>query len=244
MNKRLLLFLFIAALGFYSCNDDENPNNEQEASLNTIMPLGASRVEGNRPAHESFRYELWKNLVDGNWDFDYIGTKDDPSSYPSYSGMDFDPDHEGRGGWTSGQILSGIEGWLEEAGAPDIVLFSSPGGNDGLQRLSYEQALENVNNIIDIIQDANPNVTIIIERLAPGLSFFMSDELIVYFNRMQEDIVTIANDQTTSTSKVLTVDMATGFMDSFLADPVHYNEVGAKFIADRYYDVLTDVLEQ
>ena len=72
----------------------------------------------------------------------------------------------------------------------------------------------------------------------------MTEQLASYFSQMQEDIVNIAAEQTTASSKVITVDMATGFMDSFLADPVHYNETGAKFIADRYYEVLSNILER
>ena len=208
------------------------------------MPLGASRVEGARPGYESFRYELWKLLVDGAWDFDYIGTMDDPAEYPSYANMDFDDDHEGRGGWTSGEILGGIDEWLAEAGAPDIVLFSSPGGNDALTGLPYEDAIANINAIIDIIQTANPNVSIIIEQLAPARSDAMTPELTTFFTQMNQDVLTIASQQTTATSSVTTVDMATGFDDSFYADDVHYNEAGATVVANRYYEILVDILKQ
>ncbi|NNF35462.1 MAG: hypothetical protein HKN68_15235 [Saprospiraceae bacterium] len=244
MVKKYFVFILIGILFFTACGEEEKPINSSETTLNTIMPLGASRVQGNRPAYESYRYEMWKLLLDENWEFDFVGTRKDRASYPSYAGLDFDMDHEGRGGWTSGQILAGIHGWLDETGAPDIVLFSSPGGNDALQNMSYDQALSNVNDIIDVIQDANPNVTIIIEQLAPGQSFIMTEQLTTYFNQMQQDIVTVAAEQSTATSRVLTVDMATGFMDSFLADLVHYNERGARFIAERYYDVLVDVMER
>ena len=207
------------------------------------MPLGASRVEGARPEFESYRFELWKQLVDGGWDFDYIGTEDDFASYPNHAGMAFDTDHEGRGGFTSGQLLDGMEEWLAGAGAPDIVLFSSPAGNDALLGLSYDQAIDNINSIIDAIQSSNPNVTIIIERLAPARSDLMTAELTNYFEQIQQDVVTIATDQTTATSQVITVDMVTGFNDSLLADDVHYNEAGALFIANRYYKVLVNVLQ-
>lgn len=128
-------------------------------------------------------------------------------------------------------------------GAPDIVLFSSPGGNDILNgEASFEEIVANINQIIDIIQESNPNVTIIIEELAPGMSSFMTAQLTADFNAMQQEVRTIASEQTTSTSQVITVDMFTGFDDSFLADDVHYNEAGAQFIAERYYDVLQGVL--
>lgn len=116
------------------------------------MPLGASRVEGARPDFESYRYELWKLLVDGGWDFDYIGTQTDNASYEGFLDLPFDNDHEGRGGWTSGEILNGLSAWLSATSAPDIILFSSPGGNDILNGLaSYSQTISNINAIIDTL---------------------------------------------------------------------------------------------
>lgn len=219
--------------------DPVTPSN----SINTILPLGASRVEGARPVFESYRYDLWKQLNDGGYTFDFIGTRQDEGSYPNHTGLAFDLDHEGRGGWTSGQILNGINDWLDATGAPDIVLFSSPGGNDALQNLSYTDAISNINAIIDALQAKNPNVTILIEQMAPARSDAMTPQLSTYFTQMQSDVVTIATNQSTSTSRVIPVDMFTGFTDTFCADEVHYNEEGAAFIATRYYEALTDILE-
>ena len=244
---KITLILFILILtGFciFSCDDDQPKPKPQSNSLNKIMPLGASRVEGDRPAFESYRYELWKLLVDGDWDFDYIGTMTDEADYEDLQNLPFDNDHEGRGGWTSGNILEGISDWLELTGTPDIVLFSSPGGNDALTGSSYDQAISNINAIIDILQTANPNVTIIIEQMAPAHSDEMTPELTTFFNDLQQEVVDVATQQSTATSDVITVDMYTGFEDSFLADDVHYNELGAVFIANRYYDVLQNVLRQ
>ncbi len=240
-----MLLIAISVMLFNACDkDNDTTPKPQSNSVNKILPLGASRVEGARPDYESFRYELWKDLIDGGWTFDFIGTQSDNASYPSYNGNDFDIDHEGRGGWTSGQILDGLNSWLSETGSPDIVLFSSPGGNDALQELPYEEAVENINNIIDIIQANNPNVTIIIEQMAPGRSGIMTSELTSYFDQMQQEVLSIATNQTTSTSQVIAVDMFTGFNDSLLADDVHYNEAGAEFIANRYYNVLENILEE
>ena len=152
MKRQFNYFILITLLIITGCSD-EDPTGPviPNESINKIMPLGASRVQGARPVHESFRYELWKQLVDGGFTFDFIGTVDDPFQYPEYQGLTFDDDHEGRGGFTSGQILSGISGWLDEAGIPDIVLFSSPGGNDLLSNRSYSDALANINEIIDIV---------------------------------------------------------------------------------------------
>ena len=37
--------------------------------------------------------------------------------------------------------------------------------------------------------------------------------------------------------------MYTAFNDNLLADDVHYNEEGAKFIADKYFNILKNLLE-
>ncbi len=246
--KKNFFYLFVGILLIFSaCDDNEAPMPDNEApgtSINKIMPLGASRVEGARPAFESFRYELWKLMIDGEWEFDYIGTMEDDAAYPAFAGADFDTDHEGRGGYTSGQILAGINGWLDDAGAPDIVLFSSPGGNDALEGLPYDQAISNINEVIDAIQAANPEVTVIIEQLAPARTDLATPELVAYMEQLRQDVLTIATDQTTATSQVIPVDMYTGFSDAFLADDVHYNEAGARFIADRYYTLLVDILQE
>ncbi|MGK0316821.1 MAG: hypothetical protein ACI86M_003057 [Saprospiraceae bacterium] len=190
---------------FNSCGKDDSTSTLQSTSINKIMPLGASRVEGSRPAFESFRYELWKDLTENNWTFDYIGT---------------------------------------QTGAPDIVLFSTLGGNDGLQNLPFDQTISNIKAVIDVLQNANPNVTIIIEQGAPGRSDIMTTELTNYFNLLTQEILTIASEKSTTSSQVIAVDMFTGFTDSLFADDIHYNEVGANFIASRYYAILENILEE
>ena len=235
---------FITLIFLNACSKNDHLESKPiSTSINKILPLGASRVEGARPLYESYRYELWSKLKENNWTFDFIGTQTDDANYSSVYSQEFDNDHEGRGGWTSGQILDEINDWLIETGAPDIVLFSSPGGNDALQALPYQDAVNNINAIIDVLQESNPNVTIVIEQMAPGLSEIMSEELTSFFNQMQQEVLNIATNHSTTSSQVITVDMFSEFNDSMLADDVHYNEIGAKFIADRYYNILEEVLQ-
>ena len=70
----LLLILFVGLIGCgeenISGNQDDNEQEQISDSINKILPLGASRVEGARPDYESFRYELWKDLVENDWVFD------------------------------------------------------------------------------------------------------------------------------------------------------------------------------
>ena len=246
--SHLLLVVFCVCLPFGCQSDDFDQGNaaEEENTIdipNKIMPLGASRVQGLSPWFESYRYELWKDLIDGGWGFDYIGTETEMGSYPNYEGMSFDPDHQGHGGWTSGQILNSLESALLETGVPDIVLFSSPGGNDILDGLPYENIIENINDIIDLFQDRNPEIVILIGQLAPGKTSFMTPELTAIFDQAVLDVKTIAQEQSNDDSQVIPVNMYDGFQDRYLSDDIHYNEEGAKFIAKRYYEVLETVLE-
>ena len=245
---RLFFVLFSICLLLLSCEneaaDQQNPPEENTPdSLNKIMPLGASRVQGLTPFFESYRYPLWKALIDGGWDFDFIGTEKEIGSYPSYEGFSFDRDHQGNDGWTSGQILDHLPTALSEVPTPDIVLFSSPGGNDILDELPYEDVLDNVNDIIDFFQDLNPDIVILIEQLAPGKSSFMTPELTAIFDQAVLDVETIAQAQTNDDSQVMPVNMFEGFEDRYLADDIHYNDEGAEFIAQRYYEALQSILE-
>ncbi|MEM9363064.1 MAG: GDSL-type esterase/lipase family protein [Bacteroidota bacterium] len=240
-------FVLVFVVLLFSCSSESTsisetlvPNN----SRNKIMPLGASRVAGARPEYESYRFELWKLLVDSGTEFDFIGTENDGANYPDFNGLSFDRNHEGRGGINSSEIRSGINEWLRESGAPDIVLFSSPGGNDDLTSITYEGVLENINAIVDAIQAINPNVTIVIEQAAPPMTREQTSEFLAVYNQIIQDVVTIGERQSTPTSKVLTVDMATGFTDAMLADDVHYNEAGAQFIANRYFEILQNLLSE
>ena len=92
--KKTIITIFIVSL-IFGCSNVEDSPKPISTSINKIMTLGASRVEGSRPDYESFRYNLWKNMIENNWTFDFIGTQSDEASYPSFNGFDFDIDHEG-----------------------------------------------------------------------------------------------------------------------------------------------------
>ena len=245
----LLLLVVICICLLIGCQSDElyQRNATKKENINDIpnkiMPLGASRVQGLTPLFESYRFELWKDLIDGDWDFDYIGTEIETGSYPNYDNLSFDPHHQGKMSWTSEEIFEELESILHETGYPDIVLFSSPGGNDILDGLPYENVIENINGIIDIFQNRNPDIVILIEQLAPGKTSFMTPELTVIFDQVVLDVETIAQEQTNENSQVIAVNMFEGFTDRYLADNLHYNAEGAEFIAQRYYEVLETLLE-
>ena len=207
------------------------------------MPLGASRVQGSPPAYLSYRYNLWKKLRLNGYNIDFIGGEVDGEIYPLVNEEEFDPHHEGHSGWTSGQLLADLPNWTARVDTPDIVLFSSPGGNDIIDGLSYESAIENVVDIVTIA-GFQLEVTVVLEKMAPGHSLVMMIELLgTNHARLLNDIDSLASSLTTASSEVLVIDMATGFTDNMLADPIHYNQDGATFVADRYYSLLETILD-
>jgi lysophospholipase L1-like esterase len=234
----ILIFITIVILIVGYSFLPKNRNNK----ATKIMPLGASRVEGNVPDYESFRYYLWKKLIWNGYTVDFIGTNKENAQYPKVNNISFDRDHEGWSGWTSKDIHSQLKSWLNEIEMPDIVLFSSPGGNDALEGLPFKETVSNVNSIIEVLQNSNPNIIIIIEQMAPAHSDYMTSDLVNYINSLNQEMLKIAKNHSTKTSKVITIDMYSGFKDDYLADDVHYNKEGAKHIANKYYKILSEIL--
>ena len=110
--------------------------------------------------------------------------------------------------------------------------------------MSYNNAIENIRSIINKLQIKNPNITIFVEKMAPAKSFFMNNVLSNFINKLHVDIESIALENTTTTSRIIVVDMYTGFNDDMLADDVHYNNKGAAFIADRYLEAIEIHIER
>ena len=213
--SKLLILISLFATIISSCKKDDEEEND---------------------FFESYRYELWKNLVDNNYNFDFVGRQKDYGNYEEYSGQEFDNDHEGGGGFESEDVLANIDEVLAAISSPDIILLSI-GGNDLLDGGNPpSEPIANIVELVEKLQTHNSNITIFLERIAPANSETMTSSLTTNLNDFNSQIISIADNLTTNTSKVIALDMNTNFNESYLADDVHYNEAGAKFIADIYFD--------
>ncbi len=234
----LTTFLLIA-----SACEQEDTCPDQAATDQTIeiLPLGDSRVEGARPAFESYRYELWKRLINNNQDVDFIGSRIDDASYPTVMGRCFDNEHEGTGGAKTEDILATLN-QLQLTSPPEIVLLGI-GGNNLLDEPDQplSEIIDDIDQIIRQLRQRNPQVAVILEQIAPATSELMTpaftERLTAFNNRIPE----LAASLTTPESRVIVVNMREGFTDDLLADAVHYNEAGAAFVAERYFRAISEL---
>ena len=201
----------------------------------TIISSCKKDNEQENNSYESYRYELWKNLVDNNYNFDFVGRQKDYGTYGEYSGEEFDNDHEGAGGYESEDVLATIDEILAAISSPDIVLLSI-GGNDLLDGGNLpSEPIANIVEIVGKLQSHSSNINVFLEQIAAANAETMTNSLTTTLNDFNSQISSIADSLTTNTSKVIALDMNTNFNESYLADDVHYNEAGAKFIADIYF---------
>ena len=211
----LLIFLFGLLIQFVSCK------------------------KGDDDGYESYRYELWKKCISNNYTIDFVGMQYDDGNYPDFNGFSFDRDHEGIGGIETEGVLENIDEVLQQVNDFNVVLLCI-GGNDLLNGIDDPQtAIDNIHLIIDAIQNTHPDVTIFIEKIAPGNNEIMTPEFQLKLDEFNQLIAALATIQTNANSNVITVDMYTGFTENLLADDVHYNPEGALFIAERYFNAIS-----
>ena len=195
--------------------------------------------KGDEDGYESYRYELWKKCISNNYTIDFIGMQYDDGNYPDFNGFSFDRDHEGIGGIETDGVLDNIDEVLQQVNDFNVVLLCI-GGNDLLNGIDDPQtAIDNIHLIIDAIQNAHPDVTIFIEKIAPGNNEIMTPEFQLKLDEFNQLIAALAPIQTNANSNVIVVDMYTGFTENLLADDVHYNHEGALFIAERYFNAIS-----
>ena len=211
----LLFFILSSFIIFLSCNKE------------------------NDDGYESYRYELWKKCISNNYTIDFLGMQYDDGNYSDFNGFSFDRDHEGIGGIETEGVLDNIDEVLQQVNDFNIVLLCV-GGNDLLNGINDPQtAIDNIHLIIDAIQNAHPDVTIFIEKIAPGNNEIMTPEFQLKLDEFNQLIAALAPIQTNANSNVTAVDMYTGFTENLLADDVHYNQDGALFIAERYFNAIS-----
>lgn len=227
------------------------------AQTTRLVAIGDSITQAatNRGADGgySYRYWLWRNLLDAGADIDFVGSHDvtfggsgDPD-LPPYLGQAFDRDHEGHFSQSTLYISENLPFWLTGYDADAALIHI--GHNDGWQGILIEDTRTNLVDIVATLQQDNASITVLLAKVIPsnpdqepeGSSFPLA-----HINAVNALIDAVAAQTTTATSAVHAVDLNDGFNPlTMIYDGVHPNALGEQFMADRFYEALeTHVLPE
>ncbi len=124
-----------------------------------IMPLGDSITLGSDGSVDdpnlwvSYRKDLWDQLRAAGHEVNFVGNLNNGSAVPN-----FDPDHEGHGGWGDYDIGDEVFGWLNQQDPVHIVLLHI--GTNGLK-----SSPAGVEYILDEIDSYSQDVWVVLARI-------------------------------------------------------------------------------
>jgi lysophospholipase L1-like esterase len=215
------------------------------AALATVLPLGDSITRGDASADSaagSYRYYLYEQLTAAGYDIDFVGS----TTYPDFTRFSFDQDHDGHGGYTTETFLDDktntvpLKAWLAACAPPDVVLLMI-GTNDAIYQVNLTNRTTNLRQIIGILQERNPDVTILLAKIIPTANWYRNDMQIVPYNNALPEI---AANCSTPDSRVVLVDHYSGFdgVADTQVDGIHPNVAGMRKIAATWYAALSPLL--
>ena len=204
----------------------------------TILPLGNSITNGYP---DSYRYSLWKMLVENECLVDFVGTRNfhgRPAGVDSVMGLPFDAYHEGMPGRTTGETLAVLDTIMQHVGPVDIALIHL-GTNDVFTNVPLSVVGMRMDSIVELLQAANPGIRIVLAQIIPVLSSPVDNDSIEALNILYADISDLS-------PGVWLVDMYTNFEDSanyHLPNQIHPSQAGADIMADRFYGVVKGLVD-
>lgn len=194
-----------------------------------IMPLGDSLTRGvGDPYGRGYRMALAQYLRAAGVRTNFVGSQ---HRGEPVSAVIRDPDHEGHGGYTIGELQRYAASWVRAA-RPDVVLLMA-GTNDMIQDVAPATAPARLARLIRTVRAARPGVVVFVSRL-PGVH---AAEPAVQ-RRINAFNVQVAR-LVAGTRGVYLVDnsdiAAITNYDMMLWDRHHPNEYGYQRIAYRFY---------
>lgn len=245
-----ILTIPILALGMSSASASVDLGNISFVGDSITQGGGDSKNNAN-----SYRYSLWKCFVDNNASFSPVGSmnmywdgKTTNSKAPNYMGQVFDNTSEGHYGWTTNQLLNGLQGenrpntgsgqasdWIAALQAngkvPDTLTFMI-GINDLSKKANPNQMLDDLGDIIQAYQEANPLVTIHVFSVLPTNQSWQTSAGYTSSDAYDTMLSNKVSEWNTTNSKVVYHDVRVGFSPTkHTTDNVHPNEQGNLIIA-------------
>ncbi len=227
-----------------------------------IVCMGNSITQGNINKTTntlnqlSYRPAFWEKLDSAGIDIDMVGYTnlwfDEKSNnlvtppVSKYTGHVFDRDHDAYYGITSSGLLNGnpSTGWTGAALPSLAIRLNSYTADIALLHIGTNDAdnivtttVSNIKAIIDALRVKNPNVVVFVAKT------------ITTWKAINNYVNQIAIDKNTIQSPVITVDLATGFINDtslpgcMTYDWVHPNPLGQEFMAKRWFAAIQKQLK-
>jgi len=201
-----------------------------------ILPLGDS-ISCASTQKLSYRYPLWKSLIDRGKEVSFIGSQDynQGRTWEHYKGASFPPANEAHSGWRTDQILQGLDNgtvglpsWLVHYN-PDIVLIHL-GTNDLYQSQSPQTTVKEIEQIITLLRKKNPKIKVLLAKIIP------MGKRGRYVPQLNQLIGRLAIQLNTKISPVHSVDMYSGMSiyHDLEKDRIHPNASGELKLAQRW----------
>jgi lysophospholipase L1-like esterase len=179
-----------------------------------------------------YRYYLYNLLETADYDFDFVGGLQHGAS----SGLTFDYDHEGHGGFRADQIATNVNGYLGANPAPVVLLHI--GTNDIAQ--DQGDSADDVETILDAIDNFDEEITVIIAQIIDQNPDNPDYQSVTVFNN---NVETLVQDRITNGDKLILVDMenALTYPDDMF-DWLHPNDAGYQKMADVWFAALEEFM--
>ncbi len=216
-------------------------NSSTFSSTLKILPLGDSITCASKDKL-SYRYPLWKHLVDAGKQVEFIGSQvhrgNGHRSWEAYKGQPFPSGNEGHSGWRADQILNGLDTgeqglkrWIKDY-RPDIALIHL-GTNDIHQSQSPESTRDEIEQIIAVLRARNTRIKVLIAKIIP----MQRNHNVARLNQLLAKLAIKLN---TSSSRIISVDMYSGFSihNHMGVDQIHPNAKGEEVMAKRWFNAL------
>ncbi len=211
-------------------------NSDPPEGYHTNQRLIGPRADGAQGILDSnggYRIPLEQILIDVGWDVNMVGDRDLGGGY-----------HEGYPGYMTSDIIPIMPDILN-ANNPDIVLLHI-GTNDLPWPIDADSCFTNIQTIVDIIHDYNPNIHIMLAQIIPCLQ---NTDLgvqrypgIIALNALLPQIAA-------SRSYVSLVDMWTPFIEydnwelELMSSTWHPNETGYDLMANVWAEELQNIVQ-
>ena len=207
---------------------------QAQAAPIRIMPTGDSITEG-AAGDATYRYFLWQSLINAGNNVDFVGSMTGVSSgAPKYA--NFDQNHEGHSGWRADRMANSATTWATSSAAQIVLLHA--GTNDLIQDQTVASTIIDLTNIIKRMRTANPQMTFLMAKIIPiaGMTSLVQ--------QLNTAIGTLATQMNTATSRVVAVDLYSGFSvtTDLKADGIHPTESGYQKMANNWSAALAPFL--